>query len=290
MPEQTAVEQQAELKESNDAFEAGFGEAPAQAPAEPEKKVEEAKEPKTEEVKEQAPDPWAGVPPVVKAQFDSLNTKLDIVDKLPDRLRNIEGHIGGLTTQIKAAAEASKAVVKAGGEAPTQAQIEAASASSEKWKRIKEDYPEWVDAMEERLASIRPVTSEPKDYISKTDFEAKITEVSGTNADLRRELQEDLIEHHHEGWKDTVKSSEFVKWFEGQKPEVKALSKSPKARDAIRLIDAFKADKSAAAEKAKKDKEAEDALRAGVTPKGTGGRAVRHTDENDAFENGFNAA
>lgn len=289
MPEQTAVEQQ-EIQESDKAFSAGFDEAPVQAPpAEPEKKADEKTEPEGETPKVE-PDPWDGVPGVVKETLEAINSKLSSVDSVSHGLKSLEGRYGSISKALDELKAAGKAAATTVSDSPTQAQIDAAASSSEKWKRIKDDYPEWAEAMDERLALLRPATEAPKDYISKTDFEAKITEVSGTNADLRRELQEDLIEHHHEGWKDTVKSSEFVKWFEGQKPEVKALSKSPKARDAIRLIDAFKADKSAAEEKAKKDKEAEDALRAGVTPKGTGGRAVRHTDENDAFQNGFDSA
>lgn len=288
----TAVE-----AESNDAFEAGFAGTPATAsPAEPEKKAEGQEPPKAEEPekKEPAPDPWAGVPEVVKTQLESVSSKLAIVDRLPDRLRNIEGHIGGLTSQLKTALETAKAVEKTGGDAPTQAQIDAAAGSSEKWKRIKDDYPEWADAMEERLAALAPKPVPTGDFISKADFENTLKQVDerfASEAAARRAEQEEWIEDRHAGWKDTVKTPEFEAWFNAQPAETKLLAKSTRVRDAVKMLDAYKAAKTVAAEKDKSEKDQKDKeLRSAVPAQGVVGRTgATPIDDDAAFGAGFEA-
>lgn len=263
--------------ESEQAFEAGFNEARSIEPTE--KPIEQKPEPEPTEVVAETPkDPWEGVNPAVKETLDSLTSKLAIVDKFPDRLRNIEGHIGGLTNQIKTALASAKAVEKKGLDAPSDSQIERASVSSEKWKQIQEDYPEWAEAMEERLALFKP-SIPPPPKVDLDGFRSDLeTRMNGAISDASREMHGAIVSIKHEGWQETVKTSDFTNWFKGQAPELRALADSPRAVDAIRLLDAFKAAKN------KQDKEAR--LKDAITPQGQVATG-RHINEDDAFENGF---
>lgn len=145
------------------------------------------------------------------------------------RLRNIEGHIGGLTSQqkeIRAALTASRDAEKSGDEAPTGSQIAAASGSSEKWNQMKEDFPEWAEAMEERLANVKGTSQPPVDR-------------DAIKAELKAELALEAVEDAHEGWQETVKKPEFSTWLQSQPEEMQALAASTKPRDAIRLLNKY---------------------------------------------------
>src|SRR3990167_1216509 len=112
-----------------------------------------------------------------------LEKRLD--QKWNDRLRNMEGHIGGIKSSLQklsasqkqqAANDADKAAAEAGADAPTKAQVSEALANGEKFKALKADFPEWGDAMEESMAVFQAQLekfkpSEPVDVDGlKTEF------------------------------------------------------------------------------------------------------------------------
>ena len=289
------TDEQVVQQESNDAFEAGFSEARGVQTPEPQKTepapaapAEEPKAdppPKTEEPKAAeppAPDPWEGVPSVVKATLDSVNNRLADVDKVSGRLRNVEGHLGGIAQQLKTALATAKTVEKA----PTQEQIQKAAASSDRWNRIKEDFPEWAEAMDERLAEMRADKATPPDMEGlRKELGEKLT--AEAEARFRQELRkrdETLVEFRHPGWKESVKSKEFESWFKTQPVDVQTLAKSEDAMDAIVLLDKFKAAPTKAAVKQNQTER----LRNAVTPQGTH-VAPTPKSEDDAFERGFDS-
>lgn len=288
MNEQTAVTEEQVQQESSDAFEAGFAQERGEPTLEkaPEPVQEEVSAEKTEEKPEEVKeiDPWDGVPQVVKERLEAVTGKLNSVDKISDRIRNIEGHIGGLASQVKSFVSASKAIAKTGVESPTQAQIETAVQSSEKWKAIKEDYPDWADAVEERLAEEKRAAQSNVDL---EGFQKKVDDsVYSLNNTLRSELRrahETIVEIKHPEWKKDVNTAEFKRWFESQKDDVKTLAASENAVDAIRLLDSYKS----SIKKIKQDKEQR--LRSAVTPQGSAAKPNTLNDD-DAFERGFASA
>lgn len=286
MNEPTAITEEQVQQESNDAFEAGFatqrGEEPTTETSPEPEVVEEVKAEAQEEQKEPEPDPWEGVPQVVREKLEAVTGKLSSVDKISDRIRNIEGHIGGLASQVKSFVTASKAVAKSGVETPTEAQIESAAQSSEKWKAIKEDYPDWAEALEERLAQEKRAVPVDLDEIRKKVDES----VGSMNNSLRTELRrahETIVEIKHPDWRKDVNTGEFKAWFSKQPSEMQALAASENAVDAIRLLDGYKS----SIKKVKQDKEQR--LRSAVTPQGTAAKPNTLNDD-DAFERGFASA
>lgn len=183
-------------------------------------------------------DPYAGLHPAVRA-------KLEQQDQLVNRLRNAEGHIGGLVSEnkrIKDELAAAKAAADAVRSAPTQAQVQQAKASTEKWDQLKTDFPEWADALEERLgANAQPDLDGLRNQI-REQLTPELTEQISTKlrADIAAETEGRLVNVAHRGWRDTVKTPEFVAWYEKQPADIKALGASPTAEDAIALLDAFK--------------------------------------------------
>lgn len=238
----TADTEVADTAAENAAAQAAFG---AMRGAEPPAKVETAVtpeasavvaetklEPTEAERAKAAEDEW------LKTVPQSIRDNLTAVSGVSNRLRNIEGHIGGLTSQtkeIKAALTAAKtAAVAAGGDTPTDAQV-AAATTGEKWKQMKEDFPEWADAMEERIGSIRG-SAVDVDGIAKKVTEGFAPALAGVEMRARQFARVDMV---HEDWENTVNTPEFSTWLQGQPDDIKALSSSAFAKDAIKLLNTY---------------------------------------------------
>lgn len=240
--QQEIADQAAEQAAANAAFTATRGAEPEVKPeAPPAKTAEEleAEQKAMAEADEKASEvEWLnGVPQSVRERLEripKLEATANQIGAYARRLKAAEDRIEAMT---QAATEAAKAATAAGDDAPTQAQITAASASSEKWNRIKEDFPEWAEAMEERISGIRPGTAADIDGI-----ENRIKESMGSSlAEVREEARQMArIDAVHEGWEETVKADTFKTWLEAQPEETQALAGSSKAKDAIALLDAFK--------------------------------------------------
>lgn len=296
--EQQEQQQQEQHVESEAAFEAGFSsEEPAPAPAPKEKSKTEEPTKEDEAAKQEAAAVKGDEPgkePDLKAELANIHEQLKAlgnIGALDHRLKSMEGRYASVQRQIEelAAAKAAAATVPT---SPSKAQIDAASGDTEKWKRIKEDYPEWAEAMDERLSAFKVEPPKIEGFVSKEDFEKQVGQIrESVRADVRTSIHEDLVEDMHEGWKQTVSSDEFKGWFKAQPANVQALANSPRARDAIRLLDSFKAAKQDAANKAEEQRKKDAELDATTTPKGTRGRgSTPHISDEDAFESGFNAA
>lgn len=292
-----AVEQTQEQQrvESDAAFAAGHAEARGEPPAKPEPKEPEAKTeeaPAKEEAKPQgqaeakADDPFAGV----KAELESMRTKLGVVDQLDHRFKSFEGRIHKIGSAVEALA-AAKAAASTVAEAPSQAQMKEAIADPVKWKQAKEDFPDWAEAVEERLAQERAALPQPQ-TVDVNGIKTQITSdvaplIEAAKAQARDEARVlALVDAKHEGWEETIQTPEFEAWFQKQAPDVQALARSPKARDAIRMLDAYAEDKKKAdAERLKKEQQAERLARA-TTPKGVPAQPSTLNDA-DAFESGY---
>lgn len=188
-------------------------------------------------------DPYAGLSPALRA-------KLDGIDGLAERLRKAEGHIGGLNsenTRIKTELAAAQAAAKTVTVAPTATQTAAAAKSTVKWDQLKTEFPEWAEAVEERLGgtSTQPDLDGLRNQIREEltpDLTASIS--AKLKAEIAAETEGRLTNIAHRGWRDTVKTQEFVTWYNAQPADVRALGASPIAEDAITLLDSYKAQQS----------------------------------------------
>jgi hypothetical protein len=183
-------------------------------------------------------DPYAGLHPAIRA-------KLEAQDLLAERLRKAEGHIGGLSSENKrintelAAAKAAAVAVRG---APSQAQVTQAQRSTVKWDQLKTDFPEWADALEERLGS----SAQPDLEALRNQIRDELTPLLTTDistrlkAEIATETEGRLVNVAHRNWRDTVKTPGFQSWYGQQPTHVQALGASPTAEDAITLLDHYK--------------------------------------------------
>lgn len=167
-----------------------------------------------------------------QALMDKISGLESMLGQVTQRLRNAEGHIGGLNSQLKQQVQAAQQVTARGGDAPTAGEIRAAQANPEKMNALKRDYPEFADAMEsalnERLSALeqRLATQQQPAQQSGVSYE----EI----ANLRSEM---AVEIRHPGWKDRVQTPEFSGWLRRQPREVQMLAASDSPQDAVRLLD-----------------------------------------------------
>lgn len=243
---QTETNTQEEAKriwDALDAEESGNAEtATVEAPAEPEQnaatQVTAGREETApgEAATNQAPDD--DDPKLLKEKLLGMEA---IVQQLQSRLRNAEGHIGGLSSQLKQKLEAAQAVRDAGGEAPTAAQIKQAQADPEAFKALERDYPEFAAALAPAVdAKVEARVSEIRKEIEAL---RQVAEQRSQGPDpvemVQRTRAELLVEVRHPGWQETVKRPEFRGWLGSQSREVQMLAASPEPADAVRLLDLF---------------------------------------------------
>jgi len=244
-----------------------------------------------------ANDPWEGVPDVVRQKFDTLEGAFG-------RLRNIEGHIGGLNSKIdQALSRAQVRTERGGGDSPSAAQISAALKDPDAWKNLMEEFPDFAGPVEAELKDIRTALAALSSQSSPAHQGLSADDVARI-ADERfeaRRVQDahETIEEKHAGWQTTVATKEFATWLEDQPKATRDLAASPRAKDAIKLLDTFKArnesaNQTAEEERARREKEEaarrrrQTRLETAVTPKGgaqVAGQSGMSDDE--ALEYGF---
>ena len=180
-------------------------------------------------------------PPLPQDPMDEIRARLGVLDRLEQRVRNTEGHIGGLTSELgtfrkelKAAATAAAAT--APGAAPNQTQIAAAAKNLAKWESLKSDFPEWADAIDERLGA----NVQPKVNVDEIRQQVAAELTPRLKAEIEASMEPRLVDVAHRGWRMLVNTPDFVQWINAQPENVRQLAASPKADDAIDLLDRYK--------------------------------------------------
>lgn len=295
MPDEQVVQTPEQIEtESSAALDKGFASARGEEPPVVAKPAEE-KAPEPEAAKPE-PEKPAEEKPAEPDRFAEVKAQLDSVT---GRLRKFEGHVGTLietTNGIKAALDSAKAVEKTGGEAPTQAEIQRSSESTARWKQLKEDFPEWaaeMEEMEKRLAEGRAAKPEPIDVAGiRSEVETAVTkDIDERIAAAKSEAEEfAYVRFKHPTWKQTVQTPEFRAWHDAQTPEIKALASSANGDDAVRMLDAYEADRAKAAKEQEKKEANERRLKNSVQPKGQAPVSPPPPNEDDALDRGFKKA
>jgi hypothetical protein len=160
-----------------------------------------------------------------------------IVQQLQGRLRNAEGHIGGLSSQLKQQHEAAKAVQAAGGDAPTAKELREAQGDPEAMRKLAEDYPEFAAAISPAIDAA--VTRKVAELEQRFQQSHPQQDSSQMMAELERTRAELTVEVRHPGWKEKVKRPEFIGWLQQGPREVQMLAASPEPADAVRLLDLY---------------------------------------------------
>lgn len=172
--------------------------------------------------------------PEQQALLDRISGLESALNQTTQRLRNAEGHIGGLNSQLKQQLHTAHQVTSQGGDAPSAKQIAEAQKSSKAMDALKSDYPEFAEAMdaalEERIQDLVRRMSVPQPVQAQPSVTAE---------DLSRLQSEFAVEVRHPGWKETVTQPVFRGWLERQPREVQMLAASVSPQDAVRLLDLY---------------------------------------------------
>lgn len=164
--------------------------------------------------------------------LDKIAGMETILSQLTQRLRNAEGHIGGLGSQLKQQLQTAQQVTAKGGDAPTAGEIRDAQRSPEAMARLKADYPEFAEAMESAL-------NERLSTLEQRIAQQAVPVQAVTAEDIARLRAEMAVEVRHPGWQSVVQESVFQGWLKRQPREVQMLAASESPQDAIRLLDLF---------------------------------------------------
>ena len=168
-------------------------------------------------------------PDASQALLDKISGLEAMLGQVTNRLRNAEGHIGGLGSQLKQQQQLASQVTARGGEAPSAGEIRAAQGSVKAMESLKRDYPEFADAMQAAL--------DEQMQTLKANMPQAQQQPGVSAAEIARLKAEIAVEVRHPGWQDRVQTSEFVGWLQRQPREVQMLATSDSPRDAVRLLD-----------------------------------------------------
>lgn len=173
-----------------------------------------------------------------QSTIDKLEEKLTtrIEERLSGRLRNIEGHIGGLKHNLSQLSTAAKAAEKQGADAPTTSQMRDAMQSGAKLNALKEEFPEWAEAIEESMQSV--ASRIPQVDMEGINQRFQTTEQTAAQL-MNRARQMARLDMAHPDWEQTIATDQFQNWLMNQSPETQALADSENATDAIKALDSF---------------------------------------------------
>lgn len=227
-PQDEAQKQWAQL----DAEEAGTAAPPIPGEIQSEKREPETATPPAPAAQADASKEDSGLTAREQELLDTIAGLKASQDQLASRLRNAEGHIGGLTNQLKQQTQVAQQVKNEGGQAPTAAEIRSAQGDPEAMASLKRDYPEFATAMES-------VLNERLSEIEQRFKQAPAPQApAGVGPEELQQLRAELqVEMQHPGWQKTVKTPEFQGWLLRQPREVQMLAVSDDPQDAARLLD-----------------------------------------------------
>lgn len=206
---------------------------------------------KTEPVVEAKPvDPWEGVAPVVRETLQAIDGKMGKLTKVSHELKTA---VGRFQSEVAAA----KSVAKTIEDAPTQAQITAASHSLEEWNKLKADFEGWSKGIDERIAE--RIAAERTETLKQ--FKPQTVDVDGIKRDVGAGFNEAISKSRQEvvklarafgrvdgkypDWETDVHlptgeyTPEFSAWETKQAPDIRALADSESAADAIKMLEMF---------------------------------------------------
>jgi hypothetical protein len=159
------------------------------------------------------------------------------------RLRTVEGHIGNLkqtlTQQMTEFSAAAKTAEKQGADAPSAKQMAGALQSGEKLNQLKEDFPEWAEAIEESMQTVMSHIPAPDlERFSQLEAMARTAQMDSKNqAHLARQMARlDIL---HPDWEQTIQDPRYQSWLREQPRELQVLIESENASDALKVLDAY---------------------------------------------------
>jgi uncharacterized protein YcbK (DUF882 family) len=199
-------------------------------------------EPQTDEPEELLdPSPGTLTDETLARIVDQVASKVE--GAVSQRLRTVEGHIGGLkqslSQQLSEFSAAAKTAETQGAEAPSATQMAGALQSGAKLSQLKEEFPEWAEAIEESMQTVMSRIPAPDtERFTRLEAMAQTAQQdSQKQAYLARQMARlDIL---HPDWEQTIRDQNYQQWLREQPREIQALTESENASDALRVLDAY---------------------------------------------------
>ena len=217
-------------------------------------------------------DPWEGVPAALKQTLEALQSKVSAIDTIGNEVKQWSGRVGAIQRELQLQRNAAEQAAKTVSEAPTKQQMAEAAQDDEAWSELKDEFPEWADALEKRTGKLEKKFSEQIESLRQQQPQAP--DLSA----LRREYDQKLLTIKHPSWQQLVASPEYNEWLNKQPQDVrKKALESTDALECIEVLDQFTAAKSPVKDVVDKRKER---LASSVSAP-SGGRPVRSKSIDD---------
>lgn len=165
-----------------------------------------------------------------------------IESTLNNKLRSVDARLGRLSNDFSQLSQAAKVAKESGAAAPSNSQITAATTDAKR-KQLKEEFPEWAEALDELQAEM--VSRIPKiDFTQQMKLEQKFSQqLEGQKLEAQRQAflarQMARLDMEYPDWEATIVSEPYKQWLSQQPEEVKVLTNSERAVDALRVLDAY---------------------------------------------------
>lgn len=279
-------------------FEAGFNGVEAEYDEHQEESTESTNEDDAAAPATESTDDKEEPKPLTAADIDRirLEAAAEAEQKHLKRIRDLSGEIGGLKQKLGNLETAKAAAESQGSDAPTTQQIKEASTSGTKLAKLKEDFPEFAEALEEVVGGIKPTGGvDPNDMAKLSQAAAEAQQRAEATAQELVMLQEKRrLDKAHPDWEEVIEDNSYKQWLAVQNPQIQyAATHSNDARDAITILNLYKQsqEQEAASSTADKSRRVSQRLESAVTP--TSGKQVTRRDyktEHDEFLAGFNGS
>jgi len=200
---------------------------PATTPDEPPAETPPAETPPAEEPPEELPDE-------LKKALTTVDDLKSLVTRLTHQVQSSDGRVNALLQREQQQAKAATQVVS---RAPNEQAVRAAAKTPEAWAKIKNEFPEWGEAIESLVTANIPAEQQPVD-LSPLQKEIQ-DKINGVLGQFQWAIEEAKLFGAYKNYKTIVNSPEFKTWWSTQPGDIQGLTASAKAEDAIKSLDLF---------------------------------------------------
>jgi chromosome segregation ATPase len=219
---------------------------------------------------------------------ETVLAKLEELDKISSRIRNVEGRYGSLNRDFSQLMELQKAREEKPEEAP--ASISDVVKSGEKVAALQEDWPELQEAIAEAAEAIERRNAVTPDVIEKLQHSSlSAEEVDRKINEARNKARLDAA---FPDWEKDINTNEFKSWFVLQSDEMKAKFNSPHVQDAAEVLSGWVESQAPQQQDTAAPSRQRNRLDRALDPtdgKTPAPRAPRLTEQQE-FEQGYNSA
>lgn len=168
----------------------------------------------------------------VKAMLDGF---LNDIDR---RLKPLEGRVGAIQRDIQLQKNAAEQAAKQVSDAPSKEQMAKAAKDEDEWNQLREEFPEWAEALEKKTTGLREELKSEIDAIKSSA--APAGDIDSRLEKMRLDYEVKLLTIKHPDWRQKTASPEYQAWLAQQPDDVRDTAlNSNDAMECIEILDKF---------------------------------------------------